>query len=396
MIVQRWSEVPGKRRWRRVVLAMVVLAALLGGLSLLNRPPDTQPPQTARVERGDIEKSVLATGILKPLRQVNVGAQVNGQLKKLYVKQGDRVIQGQLLAEIDPTLQLNELRKSQAELRSAQAQKLASQAQLKQYQLELKRQRALARDRAGVASDLEKAQAQHDAQLAQLKVNESQIVQAEVAQETARANLAFTRITAPIDGEVLGIVTQEGQTIVSSQSAPTILVMADVDTMMVHTRISENDILQVKTGQPLWFYVAADPRRRYEGAMGAIQQAPAEALETDPLGRNSSQQTAAVYYNDVFAVANGERRLRTSMTAQVFIMTERAQGVVRVPMAALGAALDEGSYQVKVLEGGQTVVRRVRIGTRDRRYAEVLEGLNAGEQVLLEQQPDVEEGADVS
>ncbi|WP_416384730.1 efflux RND transporter periplasmic adaptor subunit [Serratia marcescens] len=375
---------------------MVVLAALLGGLSLLNRPPDMQPPQTARVERGDIEKSVLATGILKPLRQVNVGAQVNGQLKKLYVKQGDRVIQGQLLAEIDPTLQLNELRKSQAELRSAQAQKLASQVQLKQYQLELKRQRALARDRAGVASDLEKAQAQHDAQLAQLKVNESQIVQAEVAQETARANLAFTRITAPIDGEVLGIVTQEGQTIVSSQSAPTILVMADVDTMMVHTRISENDILQVKTGQPLWFYVAADPRRRYEGAMGAIQQAPVEALETDPLGRNSSQQTAAVYYNGVFAVANGERRLRTSMTAQVFIMTERAQGVVRVPMAALGAALDEGSYQVKVLEGGQTVVRRVRIGTRDRRYAEVLEGLNAGEQVLLEQQPDVEEGADVS
>ncbi|EIM8482212.1 efflux RND transporter periplasmic adaptor subunit [Serratia marcescens] len=379
-----------------MVLAMVVLAAVVGGLSLQNRPPDTQPPQTARVERGDIEKSVLATGILKPLRQVNVGAQVNGQLKKLYVKQGDRVIQGQLLAEIDPTLQLNELRKSQAELRSAQAQKLASQAQLKQYQLELKRQRALARDRAGVASDLEKAQAQHDAQLAQLKVNESQIVQAEVAQETARANLAFTRITAPIDGEVLGIVTQEGQTIVSSQSAPTILVMADVDTMMVHTRISENDILQVKTGQPLWFYVAADPRRRYEGAMGAIQQAPAEALETDPLGRNSSQQTAAVYYNGVFAVANGERRLRTSMTAQVFIMTERAQGVVRVPMAALGAALDEGSYQVKVLEGGQTVVRRVRIGTRDRRYAEVLEGLNAGEQVLLEQQPDVEEGADVS
>ncbi|MGN6040749.1 efflux RND transporter periplasmic adaptor subunit [Serratia marcescens] len=392
MTVLRWNDVPGKRRWRRVALAAIVLGGLAGGLLELNRAPEVLPPQTARVDRGDIEKSVLATGILKPLRQVNVGAQVNGQLKKLYVKQGDRVTQGQLLAEIDPTLQLNELRKSQAELRSAQAQKLASQAQLKQYQLELTRQRALARDRAGVASDLEKAQAQRDAQLAQLKVNESQIVQAEVAQETARANLAFTRITAPIDGEVLGIVTQEGQTIVSSQSAPTILVMADVDTMMVHTRISENDILQVKTGQPLWFYVAADPRRRYEGAMGAIQQAPAEALETDPLGRNSSQQTAAVYYNGVFAVANGERRLRTSMTAQVFIITERAPGVVRVPMAALGAALDEGGYQVKVLEGEQTVVRRVRIGTRDRRYAEVLEGLNAGERVLLEQQPDAEDG----
>lgn len=381
---------PGKKRWRRVALVAIVLGGLAGGLLGLNRAPDVSPPQTARVDRGDIEKSVLATGILKPARQVNVGAQVNGQLKKLYVKPGDRVAQGQLLAEIDPTLQLNELRKSQAELRSAQAQKLASQAQLKQYQLELTRQRALARDRAGVASDLEKAQAQHDAQLAQLKVNESQIVQAEVAQETARANLAFTRITAPIDGEVLGIVTQEGQTIVSSQSAPTILVMADVDTMMVHTRISENDILQVRAGQPLWFYVAADPRRRYEGVMGAIQQAPAEALEADPLGRNSSQQTAAVYYNGVFAVANGERRLRTSMTAQVFIITERATGVVRLPMAALGEALDGERYQIRVLEGQRVVARSVRIGKRDRRYAEVLEGVRVGEQVLLEHQPDTE------
>lgn len=386
----RWSDVPGKKRWRRVALVAIVLGGLAGGLLGLNRAPDVSPPQTARVDRGDIEKSVLATGILKPARQVNVGAQVNGQLKKLYVKPGDRVAQGQLLAEIDPTLQLNELRKSQAELRSAQAQKLASQAQLKQYQLELTRQRVLARDRAGVASDLEKAQAQHDAQLAQLKVNESQIVQAEVAQETARANLAFTRITAPIDGEVLGIVTQEGQTIVSSQSAPTILVMADVDTMMVHTRISENDILQVRAGQPLWFYVAADPRRRYEGVMGAIQQAPAEALEADPLGRNSSQQTAAVYYNGVFAVANGERRLRTSMTAQVFIITEHATGVVRLPMAALGEALDGERYQIRVLEGQRVVARSVRIGKRDRRYAEVLEGVRVGEQVLLEHQPDTE------
>lgn len=390
MTVLRWSDVPGKKRWRRVALAAIVLGGLAGGLLGLNRAPDISPPQTARVDRGDIEKSVLATGILKPARQVNVGAQVNGQLKKLYVKPGDRVAQGQLLAEIDPTLQLNELRKSQAELRSAQAQKLASQAQLKQYQLELARQRALARDRAGVTSDLEKAQAQHDAQLAQLKVNESQIVQAEVAQETARANLAFTRITAPIDGEVLGIVTQEGQTIVSSQSAPTILVMADVDTMMVHTRISENDILQVRAGQPLWFHVAADPRRRYEGVMGAIQQAPAEALEADPLGRNSSQQTAAVYYNGVFAVANGERRLRTAMTAQVFIITERATGVVRLPMAALGEALDGERYQIRVLEGQRVVARSVRIGKRDRRYAEVLEGVRVGEQVLLEHQPDTE------
>lgn len=372
----------------RLVIALAILVLIAGGLTLFSRPAVVELPTAVRIDRGDIEKNVLATGILKPAQQVNVGAQVNGQLKKLYVKQGDRVVQGQLLAEIDPTLQHNELRKSQAELQSAQAQKLASEAQLTQYRLELTRQTALQRDRAGVPSDLEKARAQRDAQLAQLKVNEAQIIQAEMALETAKANLAFTRILAPIDGEVLGIVTQAGQTIVSSQSAPTILVLANVDTMMVHTRISETDILKVRTGQPLWFYVAADPKRRFDSAMGVIQQAPAEALEADPMGRNLSQQASAVYYNGVFAIANAERRLRTAMTAQVFIITDRATGVVRVPMAALGEPQGNDRYLVQVRQGKQVLARRVHIGIHDRRYAEVVQGLSEGEWVLPAPQAD--------
>lgn len=382
---------PRKKTLVRQVLALAILVLIAGGLTLFSRPAVVELPTAVRIDRGDIEKNVLATGILKPAQQVNVGAQVNGQLKKLYVKQGDRVVQGQLLAEIDPTLQHNELRKSQAELQSAQAQKLASEAQLTQYRLELTRQTALQRDRAGVPSDLEKARAQRDAQLAQLKVNEAQIIQAEMALETAKANLAFTRILAPIDGEVLGIVTQEGQTIVSSQSAPTILVLANVDTMMVHTRISETDILKVRTGQPLWFYVAADPKRRFDSAMGVIQQAPAEALEADPMGRNLSQQASAVYYNGVFAIANAERRLRTAMTAQVFIITDRATGVVRVPMAALGEPQGNDRYLVQVRQGKQVLARRVHIGIHDRRYAEVVQGLSEGEWVLPAPQADAGE-----
>ncbi len=213
------------------------------------------------------------------------------------------------MAEIDPTLQLNEPRKSQAELRSAQAQKLASRAQLKQYQLELKRQGRW-RATAPAWPAIWKAQAQHDAQLAQLKVNESQIVQPKWRRKTPVANLAFTRITAPIDGEVLGIVTREGQTIVSSQTAPTILVMADVDTMMVHTRISENDILQVKTGSRCGFtsppIPVADMRGPWRDTAGA-----GGGAGNRPAGQGIRQQTAAVYYNGVFAVANDERRLRT-------------------------------------------------------------------------------------
>nr|WP_145594875.1 efflux RND transporter periplasmic adaptor subunit [Yersinia aleksiciae] len=369
-------------------LALILLIALLlvigGGVALwLSDSQQAAPPLTETIGRGDIERNVMATGSLKPSLQVNVGAQVNGQLTKLYVKQGDRVTRGQLLAEIDPTLQQNELRKTGAELESAQAQKQAAQALLRQYLLELRRQQTLIKDNSGVKSTLEKAQAQYDSQVAQLRVNEALIVQSQMAMETAKANLAFTRITAPIDGEVLGIVTKEGQTIVSSQSAPTILVLANVDTMTVHTRISETDILKVSVGQPLWFYVVADPERRYESQMDAIQEASAESLREDSTGPQPNQQTSAIYYNGIFTIANRERLLRTSMTAQVFIITAQAKNVLRVPLSALGEQQPNKRYRVQVVNGKQIATRWVSLGLRNAQYAEVKEGLNQGDQVVL-------------
>ncbi|AJJ23949.1 efflux RND transporter periplasmic adaptor subunit [Yersinia enterocolitica] len=363
------------------IVSLLIISSVIA-LSISDSQQDV-PQLTETIGRGDIERNVMATGSLKPSLQVNVGAQVNGQLTKLYVKQGDRVTRGQLLAEIDPTLQQNELRKSEAELQSAQAQKQASQALLRQYLLEFRRQQTLARDGSGVKSALEKAQAQYDSQLAQLHVNEAQIVQSQMAMETAKANLGFTRIMAPIDGEVLGIVTKEGQTIVSSQTAPTILVLANVDTMTVHTRISETDILKVNVGQPLWFYVVADPERRYDSRMDAIQEASAESLREDSSGSANSQQPSAVYYNGIFNIANQERLLRTSMTAQVFIITAQAKNVLRVPLSALGEQQPDKRYRVQIINGKQTSVRWVSVGLRNAQYAEVKAGLAQGDQVLL-------------
>ncbi len=370
------------KRWL-LPMALLCLVAMGAIVWYASAPTQENTYDTEEITRGDIEKTVLATGILKPALQVSVGAQVNGQLQKLYVKQGDRVTRGQLLAEIDPTLQQNALRKSQAALQSAEAQKQVTQATLKQYQQELKRQQKLDRDGSGVKSELEKAQAQFQTQVAQLKVNDAQIVQAQMELETAKANLGFTRIVAPIDGEVLGIVTKEGQTIVSSQTVPTILVLADVDTMTVHTRISETDILKVRVGQPLWFYVVADPKQRYESVMGSIQEAPSDALREDNPSSSSNQQASAVYYSGGFAIANSKRLLRTSMTAQVFIITEQAKNALRVPVAAFGAQQGKDRYQVQVMNGKQLESRWVRIGLNDRQFAEVKEGLKEGDRVVL-------------
>ncbi|EKN5910054.1 TPA: efflux RND transporter periplasmic adaptor subunit [Yersinia enterocolitica] len=375
-----------KNKKHQLMLGLFIVSLLIiSSITALSIPDSQQDVSqlTETIGRGDIERNVMASGSLKPSLQVNVGAQVNGQLTKLYVKQGDRVTRGQLLAEIDPTLQQNELRKSEAELQSAQAQKQASQALLRQYLLEFRRQQTLAKEGSGVKSALEKAQAQYDSQLAQLHVNEAQIVQSQMAMETAKANLGFTRIMAPIDGEVLGIVTKEGQTIVSSQTAPTILVLANVDIMTVHTRISETDILKVSVGQPLWFYVVADPERRYDSRMDAIQEASAESLREDSSGSANNQQPSAVYYNGIFNIANQERLLRTSMTAQVFIITAQAKNVLRVPLSALGEQQPDKRYRVQIINGKQTSVRWVSVGLRNAQYAEVKAGLAQGDQVLL-------------
>ncbi|KAA8730596.1 efflux RND transporter periplasmic adaptor subunit [Ewingella americana] len=364
--------------------ACVAMLMLLAGVVVQqSSSTDQGPVEFVTVSRGDIEKTVLATGTLKPSLQVNVGAQVNGQLTKVHVRQGDQVQKGQLLAEIDPTLQLSELRKSQAELASAEAQKRSAVVTLRQFQLELNRQLRLDRDHAGTKSILEQAQARVATQKAQIEVNQAEIVRAQMSLETAQANLGFTRIGAPIDGVVLGIVTQEGQTIVSSQSAPTILVLADVSTMSVHTRISEADILKVKVGQPLWFHVLAEPQRRYDSQMQAIQDAPTQALQ-DNNGDNSSQdQPSAVYYNGMFNIANPQGVLRTSMTAQVFVVVEQAKSALLLPVAALGAEQGENRYQVQVLKQGRAESRLIKVGINDRQFVEVLEGLQEGEQVMV-------------
>lgn len=159
----------------------------------------------------DLEDTVLASGTIKPVKQVSVGAQVNGQLKSLKVALGDRVKKGQLLAEIDPVLQENDLRKAEAALANVQAQKASKQALLAQYQLTLTRQQTMFGQDASAKADLESAQAQVDSTKADLASLDAQIRESAVEVDTAKANLGYTRITAPMDGEIISIVTQEAR-----------------------------------------------------------------------------------------------------------------------------------------------------------------------------------------
>lgn len=366
---------------------LVLMVAILLSLPLFYLSSTSEKSylqQTGIVDYGDIESYILATGVLKPSEQVSVGAQVNGQLHKLHVKEGEKVTRGQLLAEIDPTLQQSEVNRARAELENALIQREIAQLNVDQALRELNRQNQMAKDGAAIPSEQENAQLQYDINQAQLKANSIQIDQARLSVETAEANLAYTKITAPIDGEVLGILTQEGQTIVSSQSAPTIMILANLDNMSIHTRISEADILKVRQGQPLWFYIIAAPEHRYDSQLGTIQQAPDDLLKETGNGNSSALNTSAVYYNGVFNIANPDRQLKPAMTAQIFIITAQVKQVLRMPLqAVLRPGSENGQYWVQVKDASQVTERLVTTGISNHEYVEIISGLNAGETIML-------------
>ncbi|WP_201324995.1 efflux RND transporter periplasmic adaptor subunit, partial [Burkholderia sp. E168m23] len=262
-------------RRRRIVLATLAVVAIAVGITLKACAPTKHPQYlSAPVTRGDLENAVLATGALQAFRQVDVGAQVSGQLKTLKVKLGDKVTKGQWLAEIDPVISENALRQARASEESLRAQQRSTAAQLTQAELAFRRQQAMLPDDATSRESFEAAKATLDVQRATLASLAAQIRSARIQIETAQANLGYTRIVAPIDGEVVAIVTQEGQTVIAQQQAPVILKLANLDTMTVKAQVSEADVIRVSAGQTAYFTILGEPDKRHYGKLRAIEPAP--------------------------------------------------------------------------------------------------------------------------
>ncbi|BBA38358.1 MULTISPECIES: macrolide transporter subunit MacA [Burkholderia] len=372
-------------RRRRIVLATLAIVAIAAGVTLKACAPDKHPQYlSAPVSRGDLENAVLATGALQAFKQVDVGAQVSGQLKSLKVRLGDKVTKGQWLAEIDPVISENALRQARASEESLRAQQQSTAAQLTQAELAFKRQQAMLPDDATSRESFEAARATLDVQRATLASLAAQIRSARIQIETAQANLGYTRIVAPIDGEVVAVVTQEGQTVIAQQQAPVILKLADLDTMTVKAQVSEADVIRVRAGQPAYFTILGEPDKRHYGKLRAIEPAPQNYAEAQsPLG-GGSKPNSAVFYNALFEVPNPEHRLRISMTAQVSIVLSNARNALSIPAAALGEKRKDGTYAVRVLRAdGSTETRNVRIGINNNVRVEVLAGLKDGERVVI-------------
>jgi macrolide-specific efflux system membrane fusion protein len=378
------------RRVRIVAIILLLTGAAFAAWRVL-APAPAAKVATARVTRRDVENTVLATGALQAIRQVDVGTRVTGQLKSLKVKNGDHVAGGQLVAEIDPLLPENELRAAQAHLANLEAQRRAAFARMTRARLELERQRGMIRSRATARKEVEAAEAEALAEEASLSALDAQIAQAKSQIGIAEANLSYTRITAPIDGEVVGVTTQEGQTVVAAQIVPVILKLARLDQMTIRTQISEADVIHVKVGQPVSFTIMGDPDKKYSGVLRAVELAPQNY--SDPAQSQNSQQSSsaasgganqAVFYNALFDVPNPDGALRIGMTAQVSITLGVIRDALTLPSSALREQGADGRYALRVVDAkGRSEPRQVRIGVDNHIVAEVLEGLSEGEEVAL-------------
>lgn len=371
-----------KSKFRKIAIVLVLV--VVAGLIFYSAQSPGKPPEylTAMVERTDIENAVLASGTLQGVKQVDVGAQVSGQLKSLKVKLGDKVKKGQWLAEIDPMLAQNSLRQALVNEEDLVAKRQATAAQLKDAKATYDRYKKLQPDDAISKQEYETAESNYRVEEANLLSLNAQIKDARIQVETARVNLAYTHIVAPIDGYVVGIVTQEGQTVIAEQLAPVLLKLADLDTMTVKAQVSEADVIHIVPGQEVYFTILGESEKRYYAKLRGTEPAPQNFLETQNAG--TPKQNTAVFYNGLFDVPNPDHRLRISMTAQVRIVLDKAKDVLTVPVAALGAKNQDGSYVVRVLDAeGKAQPRNVRMGINNNVRAEIKDGLAEGDKVVI-------------
>jgi len=338
-------------------------------------------PTTVKVERGDVTQTVLATGTLEANSVTSVGAQVSGTIQTLPVKLGDVVKSGDLLAQIDSTNQQNAVKSSQAALTNLEVQLQSKQTDLSNAQAALDRANKLAPGNLISGADLQTAQANlASAQAAVASLN-AQISQAQLAVDDANLAIARTKITAPVSGTVVAVLVTQGQSVNANQSSPTMVKLADLDTMLIKAQVSEADVTKVAPGQKATFTILGDPNNKIPATLLSIEPAP-DAITTSDTGTTGTDN--AIYYNAIFSVANPDHRLRIAMTAQVSIVIDSKTGVLTLPASVLGTPGPNGSYRVLVLDpsSGETKPAEVTVGLNNNITAEIVSGLNEGDQVV--------------
>src|SRR5579859_1468996 len=323
-----------KGRW--LILAGLVAVAGLFAAFGLNRSAQVQN-FTAKMERGEIDDVVEATGTINAVITVQVGSQVSGTIAKLNADFNSRVHKGDIVALIDPSLFKGALLQATADLENARANLVAARANLEKAKAGLVQTKAdfdrtvqLTKDGVMSQQQLDLAKSNYDSAnasvggaLANVTQAQAQISQKEAALAVAKTNLDYTVIRSPIDGTVVARNVDVGQTVAASLQAPTIFTIAqDLKKMWVYAKTDESDVGNIKVGKPVSFKVDAFPKDIFHGVVSQVRM-------------NATMVQSVVTYDTIIEFANPDLKLFPGMTAYVTIPVDTVQNVVKVPNTAL-------------------------------------------------------------
>jgi macrolide-specific efflux system membrane fusion protein len=375
------DQYQNKKKMKKLLLLFSVLIILGGAWGLWSYFGDSTDSETSskqtitEVKLGNIQSVVTAQGTLEPKDYVDVGAQVSGEVIKLHVEIGAQVRAGDLIAEIDPDVYEAQVKSSEAQLKMLAAQKAQQEALIKQAQWKYERNQKLYKDKAVSKETLEDAEIDLDVAQANLMALEAQIEQAESSLDEDQTNLNYTKIYAPMAGTVVDQSVEEGETINANQTTPTIVQIANLDTMTAKAEVAEADVMKLIEGMPAYFSTLGSGDRRWEGNVRQILPTPEEINDV-------------VLYNVLVDVGNEDHSLLPGMTTQMFFVLAKAENAPLIPASALGrrikeADTDEGqAYEVQVVGASGPEPRTVIISLYDRTHAAIVSGLKVGDRVM--------------
>ena len=342
---------------------------------------------TESVIRGNVEKTVVASGSVESVNEVDVGAQASGKITKLYVKLGQEIKKGEMIADIDSTTQINTLNTQKAALVSYQAQLKAKKTAYDVALSSYNRLSKLYTQKATSLDSVNTAKSTLDNAKAEVEAIEANIKQAEIEVNTAETNVGYTKITAPMDGTVISVPVSEGQTVNANQTTPTIVTIADLSKMKIKPEISEGDITKVKAGQEVSFTILSDSQTVYHSVIDSVDPAnttTSDSSSTSSLSSSSSSTTSAIYYYANVLIDNPDRTLRIGMTTENNIKIANAKDVLLVSNMAIQKR--DGKSFVNVLnDKNQPEPREVETGVQNDFKTEIKSGLNEGEKVIVSQ-----------
>jgi HlyD family secretion protein len=390
LVSERPTPLQPRKRLRGGVVVVAVAAGLAvtaGAIGIwywLAAGPAVRYTQ-AVVSRGDVMRTVTATGTVNPVLTVIVGSYVSGVIKEVTCDYNTKVRQGQVCAKIDPGPYQTVVDQNRANLEVAKAQLEKDKANLANAQLSYDRSAHLARTGTASKETLDNAKNLLDQAKAQVGIDEAMIKQREAQLASAEVNLGYTQIVSPVDGTVVSRNVTIGQTVAASFQTPTLfLIAADLSKMQVDANVSESDIGGIQVGNKATFTVGAFQRRIFEGSVAEVRQSPQTVQNV-------------VTYDVVVSVDNLSSLLKPGMTASTSIILDERHDVLRVPSQSLrylpaGTTRDASTGarnqgHVWVLRDGIATAIPVKVGLDDGGFAEILDGaLREGDKIIVSEQ----------